>query len=345
MGNTVAKKRASIHDVAKLAGVSIATVSRVVNGRDRVAAGTAQAVKKAIRQLRYRPNMRARALSLRRSDTLGLVLPGFYGDIFGRLMRGVDTQTRHAGLHLVITRAHTTSGKLAEAERLTSDQVVDGVIVMVDQHGDEGLERLESLSAPVVVLDRDVGHLHLDNVLVDNASGGHDAAEHLIAAHGLSDLLFLGGPEKNVDTIERARGFGDALRAAGIDREPQMFFAANYRYDSGYGMARTVLLPQLRKAGRRGIVAANDDLARGVVDALDEEGMRVPEDVALVAFDDTSLARFGRPTLTSVRAPLEEVGIAAVKMILDRLADPKSQPVKSILKGRLIPRASCGCEG
>lgn len=337
-------KDPSIHDVARLAGVSIATVSRVANGRDRVAPQTARDVAKAIAKLGYRPNARARALSRQCSDTLGLVLPGFFGDTFGRMMRGVDAQARRAGLRLIVSRAATTLGKLEETERLVSDRAADGVIVMLDQRDDDGLERLASLRAPVVVLDRNVGRHTLDNVLVDNAAAGFEATDHLIRTHGLTDLLFLGGPDTNIDTMERARGFSEARKAAGLEGEAGLFFAGSYSYDSALKATRDLLVPALGADKRHGVVAANDDLARGVVDALSDVGLSVPGDVAVVAFDDSRVAGLGRPTLSSVRAPLEDVGRAAVKMVVDRLAEPGSQPVKTILKGALVARASCGCE-
>ena len=197
----------SIHDVARMAGVSISTVSRVLNGRDRVSQETRKTVEAAIEQLNFFPNNRARALSRKRTDTIGLIVPGFLGDYFGRLMEGVDEEARLAGFHLMISKANTPQTKVDSIKRILTEGRVDGLILMLDELKGKVLDHLEDIRSPLVILDTDVGHRSLDNVLVDNRTGAHLATRHMLEAHGLRNLLFIGGPEGNTDSLERAAGF------------------------------------------------------------------------------------------------------------------------------------------
>lgn len=332
----------SIHDVAEMAGVSIATVSRVINKRDRVSPGTRQTVDRAINRLKYRPNTRARALSSRRTDNLGLVLPDFMGDYYGRLMEGVDEGARIAGLHLMVTKAKSGEDKRDAVERLLVEGRVDGAILMLDQPDEDLLDQITQVKGPLVVLDLDVGHRHLNNVLIDNRTGARDAADHLIHAHNLRNLIFVGGPENNIDTREREEGFRDALKSAGIAVYKNRFFFTDYDYEAGYKLA-VHICSRLTKDKRWGVIAANDDLARGFMEALIRKGYRVPEDVAVIGYDDSRLADLTRPPLSSVQVPLNEVGRTAVKIIMDNIHNPAFRPTKIILKGTLVLRSSCGC--
>lgn len=331
----------SIHDVAREAGVSIATVSRVMNGRSRVAPETKKRVEQAMGRLRYSPDLRARALSLGRTDTIGLILPDLFGDYFGELMRGVDEGAREAGTHLLVSRAADREDEKKLFAQMLQGRRVDGLILMISQRSDSLLDTLAQVNAPLVILDQDVRHHHIDNILVDNRTGARDATQHLIAVHGARDLVFLGGPKDNIDAQDRASGFRDALTAAHIRGGRDLVHFSDYSYESGYALTRNIA--RMKRKTQWGLVAANDDLARGAIDALTESGLRVPEDVRVVGYDDTRIARLTRPALTTVKVPLREMGREAVSMILDRRDGRRTLPRKSIVKGTLIIRTSCGC--
>ena len=245
------KRKISIYDVAKEAGVSIATVSRVLNGRDRVAPQTRKSIEKAIKQLEFQPNTQARALSRMRSDTIGLVLPGFRGDYFGRLMEGVDEEAHNAGLQIMVSKATGPQAKIDTIKKILNEGRVDGLILMLEELKGEVLDQLHDSETPIVVLDKDVQHRHLDNILLDNRTGARDATQHLIKAHGISNLLFVGGPKENIDTCDRAEGFFDALKEASIESQSNCFYNAEYSYDSGYLLAKKTD-PPLEKIKRLG---------------------------------------------------------------------------------------------
>lgn len=333
----------SIHEVAREAGVSIATVSRVLNQRARVAPETRRRVEQAMDRLNYHPNLRARALSLKRTDTLGLILPDLFGDYFGELMRGVDERTREAGMHLLVSRAANEEDEERLAAQLLGGGRVDGMVLMVSQRSEKLLNALARLDAPLVVIDQDVAHRHIDNLLVDNRTGARDATEHLVHIHGLQKLFFLGHQPGNIDAEERASGFADALAAAGIPALDEQLIPCTYDYECGFD-ALGRLAPALHAAAEKiGIVAANDDLARGAIDALQEHGIHVPSQAAVVGYDDSRIARLARPALTTVRVPLEEIGRQAVEMLLERSSGRRSESTKRIVKGQLVIRQSCGC--
>ncbi|MCB2156603.1 LacI family transcriptional regulator [bacterium] len=340
---TALGKGPSIHDVAREANVSIATVSRVVNGPSRVAEKTRHRVEAAMRRLNYKPNIRARALSRKRSETLGLILPDLFGDYFGELMRGVDDRARQEGLHLMVTRAQGEREEHNAAEQFLQGGRVDGLVLMIPEIADRTLEMLSDLAAPIVILDKDVGHYHLDNILVDNKTGARDMTNHLLKAHARTDLIFLGGPELNIDTRDRADGFRDALRSAGIPPQDDQFVYTDYDYDAGYEVGRDLAKRVKSRDGHWGIVAANDDLAKGVIDAFARAGIEVPNDVAVVGYDDSRMARLTRPSLTTVRVPLREIGALAVEMLIERISGQRTRPFKTIMKAQLVPRESCGC--
>lgn len=333
----------SIYDVADRAGVSISTVSRVLNKVSRVAPKTRKRVEEAIKDLHYRPSNHARGLMLRRSDTIGLIIPDLAGDYYGELMRGIDTRAKEVGMHLMVTRASGEEEEIKAIDQLLGTGRVDGLILAIADNNDEVIQQLADKTEPLVVLDRDVQHFRIDGVRVDNRSGAREATEHLIKVHGIRNFLFLGGPEDNVDTVERAFGFRDALAKNGLPANAGKTEFASYTYDHGYEVGERLAREGLGE--KFGIIAANDDLARGVIDALFRAGIVVPDDgVLVVGYDDSRLARFARPTLTTVHIPLAELGSMAIDMILDRIAGRRSQPIQLSMKANLVVRQSCGCE-
>jgi LacI family transcriptional regulator len=334
----------TIHDVAEVAGVSISTVSRVVNGLERVAPETRRKVESAIRRLNFQPNSRAQALSRKRTDTIGLIVPDFEGQYFAMLMEGAHQEAQANGVHIMVLKANGPEEKIEAVTRLCSQGRTDGVILMLSELYSDVLEGIGPINSPLVVLDQDVHSWRLDNILLDNRLGAFEATRHFIDTHNVDDVFFLGGSENNVDTTARALGFSDALRGTGLEAEQRQFFCRNYSYDEGYRLAGKNILPLIEPQKRYGVVAANDDIAGGVMDFLMDSGIEVPRQAGVIGFDDSPIASQRRLKITTMRIPTKEIGRIAVRTILNRLTGKVNEPAKIVLKAELIVRQSCGCE-
>jgi LacI family transcriptional regulator len=334
----------TIHDVAEVAGVSISTVSRVANDLGRVAPETRRKVELAIRRLNFQPNSRAQALSRKRTDTIGLIVPDFEGQYFAMLMEGAHQEAQANGVHIMVIKANGPEEKIEAVTRLCSQGRTDGVILMLSELYSDVLEGIGPINSPLVVLDQDVHSWRLDNILLDNRLGAFEATRHFIDTHNVDDVFFLGGCENNVDTTDRALGFSDALRGTGLEAEQRQFFCRNYSYDEGYRLAGKNILPLIEPQKRYGVVAANDDIAGGVMDFLMDSGIEVPRQVGVIGFDDSPIASQRRLKITTMRIPTKEIGRLAVRTILNRLTGKVNEPAKIVLKAKLIVRQSCGCE-
>jgi LacI family transcriptional regulator len=333
----------TIHNVAKVAGVSISTVSRVVNGLGRVAPETRRKVKTAIRRLDFHPNSRAQALSRKRTDTISLIVPDFEGQYFSMLMEGAHEEAQANGVHIMVLKAKGLDAQIEAVTCLCSEGRTDGVILMLSELYDEVLEGIGDINGPLVILDKDVNLWRLDNILLDNRLGAFEATRHFIDIHGITKVFFVGGSENNLDTTARARGFADALKSIGLNAEGRQFFGNSYSYDEGYRLAEEKIFPLIDPEEHYGVVAANDDIACGIIDALMDKGIRVPDQVGVTGFDDSDIAIHRRLKITTMRIPTKEIGRVAVRMILNRLSGRVSEPAKVVLKARLIVRDSCGC--
>jgi LacI family transcriptional regulator len=334
----------TIHDVAEVAGVSISTVSRVANDLGRVAPETRRKVELAIRRLNFQPNSRAQALSRKRTDTIGLIVPDFEGQYFAMLMEGAHQEAQANGVHIMVLKANGSEEKIEAVTRLCSQGRTDGVILMLSELYSDVLEGIGPINSPLVVLDQDVHSWRLDNILLDNRLGAFEATRHFIDTHNVDDVFFLGGSENNVDTTDRALGFSDALRGTGLEAEQRQFFCRNYSYDEGYRLAGKNILPLIEPQKRYGVVAANDDIAGGVMDFLMDSGIEVPRQAGVIGFDDSPIASQRRLKITTMRIPTKEIGRIAVRTILNRLTGKVNEPAKIVLKAELIVRQSCGCE-
>ncbi len=334
----------TIHNVAKAAGVSISTVSRVVNRLGRVAPDTRRRVEIAIRDLNFQPNSRAQALSKKRTDTIGLVVPDFQGQYFSMLMEGAHQEAESNGVHLMVLKAKGAKAKIEAIRRLRSGGRTDGLILMLDELRDNVFEAIDHGSGPLVILDQDVHYRRLDNILVDNRMGAFEATRHFIDVHGARSLFYVGGSENNVDSTDRAQGFAEALKVAGMNSRNRQFYG-DYSYDAGYSLVKDKIAHLIEPGEQCGIVAGNDDIACGVIDALVDMGINVPGQVGVIGFDDSYIAIRRRLKLSSMRIPMEEIGRSAVRMIMNRMSDAEMEPAKVILKARLIVRESCGCVG
>ncbi|MGE0480332.1 MAG: LacI family DNA-binding transcriptional regulator [Phycisphaerae bacterium] len=332
---------ASIADVAKLARVSISTVSRVINRRQVVNEKTRQRVESAIVKLGYQPNAFARGLMLKRSEIIGLVLPDLHGEFYSEIIRGANIQAHESGYALVVssTRDDVDDGQsLLHAIRQRA--LLDGVAVMVSELTDRVQEALGELRVPFVVLDDDIAGPPHDSVVIDQKDGALALMRHLVRRGGARRVYFVGGLETNVDTIARRAAWREVLADAGLPADDGDAFHLDYQYETAYRLARE----RVREWARPGhvVFAANDEMAAGIVAAANEAGVGVPRDLAVVGFDDTRIARMTRPALTTVRVPMSEMGAKAVELLCLRIADPKRPAERIALQPTLIVRESCG---
>jgi len=332
--------RPTISDVAALAGVSIATVSRVINGSSQVAGQTAQRVQAAITELKYTPHAAARVLASRKTNTIGLLLPEISGAFFQPLLRGIEAGTQEAGFDLLI---HTTGDtqSTAATRRPLGEHNTDGLLVFTDSLDHKELTRLHSIGFPVVLLHQaPPKSLMIPVVTIENQSGAQKIVEHLIVVHGCRRIVFLQGPEDHEDSVWREKGYRQALKDHGITFNPSLVLRGGFNPDE----SRQVLT-RLLANGKEfdAIFSGDDDSAIGVILALRQADWRVPEDVAVVGFDDSSFARTMDPPLTTVSAPTERVGREAVRQLVRIIHVEKVEP-RLILPTELVIRQSCGCQ-
>jgi LacI family transcriptional regulator len=324
------QRPASIEDVAAAAAVSTATVSRLLNNPEMVAAETAVRIQKAIRDLGYRPNRFAQGLMTKKSRVLGILLPDLHGEFYSALLRGANEQAHRRGYHLLV------SSEAAGAEMPAPFGLIDGLAVMITEPNEQLWQEARQTGVPVVVLDTDPGEPKVDSVLIDNSAGAAEATEHLLESVPPGRCYFVGGPKDNFDTRQRARAFDDVLALRAHRARPDQAGFGEYSFDWGAQWARTAAPP----GWPIGVLAGNDEIAYGVMHALAEQGRACPKDVKIVGFDDTRLASLLRPRLSTVRVPLAEVGAAAVDALIERLEKPDAKGKSVRLMTRLVVRES-----
>lgn len=330
--------RPTIADVAQLAGVSIATVSRVLNGTAPVDTETAERVRSTIADLNYVPHAAARTLASRRTDTIGLLLPEISGAFFQPMLRGVEAGVSEAGFDLLI---HTTQSRPENSpHRPLGEHNTDGLLVFTESLDAKELTRLHSIGFPVVLLHQaPPNSLNIPVVTIENQSGAQKIVEHLIEVHNCHRIVFLQGPEGHEDSTWREKGYRVALKAHGLTFDPSLVARGAFNRDEARATMEQMLLDGVEFDA---VFAGDDDAAVGVYLALRQAGRRVPEDVAVAGFDDQVFASTLTPALTTVRAPTEQVGRDAVHILAHLLKGEQAEP-RLILPTELVIRESCGC--
>lgn len=331
--------RPTISEVARRANVSIATVSRVLNGTAPVAEGTARRVRAAITELNYMPHAAARTLASRRTNTIGLLLPEISGAFFQPLLRGVETAASEAGYDLLI---HTTRHpEMAHAPRRPlAEHNTDGLLVFPDSLDVRELTRLYNNGFPTVLLHQSPPEgLSLPVITIENQRGARQIVEHLVEAHGRRRIVYLQGPEEHEDSKWRERGYREALEAHGLPFDPALIASGGFNRDQARQALEQLLLEGVEFDA---VFAGDDDAAVGVLHVLRQAGIRVPEEVAVVGFDDQIFASTVIPPLTTVCAPTEQVGWEAVHTLV-RMIRGESVLPRLVLPTQPVIRESCGC--
>jgi LacI family transcriptional regulator len=288
-----------------------------------------------VEKLRYVPHGAARSLITRRTHTIGVLLPDLFGEFFSELIRGIDRAARKRGYHLLVSGSHGDRAETREMLRAMRGRV-DGLVVLSADLDPRELETNLPAEFPAVLLNSD-GTRDYDAIRVDNYGGASALVRHLIGL-GHRRIGFVTGPPGNYDATERLRGFRDAMARGG--GQPVAEIRGDFREEAGYRAAARVLRARPRPTA---VVVANDAMAIGLLFALRERNVRVPEDLALVGFDDIPIARFTTPPLTTVRIPITELGSRATARLLQLVEGGKSRSRRTeTLETTLVVRSSCG---
>jgi LacI family transcriptional regulator len=327
---------ATIRDVADAAQVSIATVSRVLNGNTRVSEEVRERVQVAADQLDYWPNHAARSLTRRATDVLGVLLPDLYGEFFSEVIRGIDSSARERGHQVLLSSTRARTEEVLSAARSMRGRV-DGLIIMAPEAlGEETIGAIVRRYPTVLVEPRAIAK-GCHTVTIANREGAFRVVQHLIENVG-GPVAIVGGPARNVDAGARLRGYHDALQASGIEPQATWELTADFTERSGYRAALEILEWPRRP---RAIFCANDSMAVGVLGALRRAGVRVPGEIAVAGFDDIVIARYLDPPLTTARVDARRLGTEAVRLLLEKDRPPlNAYGNRSILETELIVRAS-----
>ena len=327
---------ATIRDVARLAGVAPITVSRVINQLANVSPSTRQRVELAIEELDYIPNALGQSLRNRRTGTLALVLTDIVNPFWTIVARGVEDAANRHGYHIIICNTDESAAKQAEYVNLLLRKQVDGFVLVPASN--QAIHPVLRHHVPVVLIDRYVPDVEVDIVRGDSEGGAHDLVRHLLDL-GHEHITMVTGPRTASTAIDRVTGYERALADAGLEASHRVLWG-EWTQDSGRQLTREALAAE---APPTAIFAANNFIAIGVMRALAEVGLRVPEDISVVAFDDLPAALTIDPFFTAAAQPAYEMGKQATELLLSRLSDSGPADVQDIiLPIEIIVRRSSG---
>ena len=332
-------KNATIKDVAREARVSVASVSRVLNGLGGVTPATQKIVREVAARLHYVPDNAARSLITGRTHTIGAVLPDLYGEFFSELIRGIDLAARARGLHLLVSSSHDGIPAAATAVRAMRGRV-DGMLILSEYVDATFLEENLPDKLPAVLLDSPVKSPRYPVLNIDNRAGAFAMVQHLVEA-GHQRVAFITGPRTNFDAQQREKGYRAAM-AKYAPHAQLTIVEGNFTEESGYRAGQELLASQPYP---QAVFASNDMMAIGCLHAFKEAGLEVPRDIALAGFDDILISRYLTPPLTTVQVRIADLG----RIALDRLAallDPNDHTPVSVetLGCDIVIRDSCGAK-
>jgi LacI family transcriptional regulator len=334
--NFVKPKRATVRDVAEQAAVSVATVSRWLNGSIKLPEVTAERIRRAVLMLRYEPNLHARRLSLGRTDTLALVVPDIADPFFALLAGSVETAAEALGFGIVLCATLNRPTREVDYIGRVYRNHVDGLLFATNHPDDGTLLAAMHGQANVVLLDEDVKGVKAAKVFCDNFGGGQDATAHLIAA-GHRRIGFVGGVQGVMSAVERCGGYAAALTAANIPFDPTLTDFGGYTAEQGRAATRRLLQLQHPPTA---IFASSDQIAIGVLDVLNAAGLSIPNDMSIVAYDDVAPFKFFSPAMTAIRQPVAEMGRRGVERLVGHLTNTSNDTLEERLPVHLIQRGS-----
>ena len=326
----------TIREVAESAGVSYATVSHVINNTRLVSPETRERVLAAMDALNYRPNALARSLRQGKTNTLGLVLPDSANPFFAEISRSIEDEAFKRGYSVFLCNTERDTQRELFYVDVLSNRQVDGIIFVAAGDQADSLDFLLHRKMPVVMIDRNLSNVEVDAVLTDNQLGGYLATRHLLEL-GHTRIACIAGPSSITPSAERIIGYRKAIEEAGLSYDETLILRGDYHAQSGMEITNSILSMNPRPTA---IFALNDLMALGTLRAAAEAGCSVPEDLAVVGYDDLEIARFTNPPLTTIAQPKKAIGVQAVNLLAARMSQKNRPPSRLILPPELIVRRS-----
>lgn len=330
---------ATMRDVAARANVSVATVSHVINGTRFVDPQTVDRVRMAIDALGYRPNSLARGLRRNETSTIGMLLPDNSNPFFGEIARAIEDVGFAEGYNVILCNSDGSGAKeAAYVDTLLSKQI-DGIILISSGNSFAPLHSILNAGVPCVVIDRQLGDLAVDQVLIDNERGGYLAGQHLVQL-GHRRIGYIAGPGQLSLSAHRLTGFRRALSEAGLSLPDEAVVPGDFLYKGGAdGMSELLR----RDLGLTAVFAANDRMAVGAISVLHRAGKDIPREMSIIGYDNIPLASATWPALTTIAQPMTEMGQVGISLLLERVKrrEENLPPRRVMLSVRLIERESC----
>ena len=326
---------ANIYEVAELAGVSLATVSRVINPGAKVSEKTRQKVLSAMEQLGYQPNSIAQSLATRSSNSVGVIVSELHGPFFGAMLSAIERTLKGAGKFVLVAAGHSDEEQEREAVRFLVSRNCDALIVHCERLSDKFLVDHDHEKTPLVVMNRKVRGLADRCFSLNNELGGFLATASLLR-HKHKKIAYISGPLDWVDARQRLAGHKRALAEAGVKFDERLLYEGDY-HETGGQDALTALLA--KKIPFTALVCANDEMAAGAMAAAHELGLDLPRQLSIVGYDDAPISRYVYPKLTTVHYPIADMGRMAARWVLRNVYE-QEQPVQQVFEPALIERDS-----
>jgi len=331
---------ATIYEVSKLAGVSLATVSRVINKNSRVSDKTRLKVQDAMKELGYRPNSIAQSLASNRSNSVGILVSELHGAFFGQMMAGIEAELRAAGKHVIITTGHSEEDKEKDGIEFLISRNCDAIILHVEAVTDTFLIDLCKGKTPVYLMSRLVDGLNENCISLDNELGGYLATQSVIE-QGHSTIAYIGGPQFKADSQDRLAGHKRALAESNIPFSDTLYFEGDFKETGGSdGLEHFIKSKQQFSV----LVCANDEMASGSITYAREQGLSLPEDLSIIGFDNIIFAQHTYPKLTTIDNPVNLMGHMAAKLVLKNIYKQKNLAITHSFDPTLITRDSVICK-
>jgi len=327
---------ATIYEVSKLAGVSLATVSRVMNNSGKVTARTRQKVLSAIEELGYRPNSMAQSLASRTSNSIGVLIPELHGPFFGIMLSSIEEELRKAGKRVVITAGHSDEKKERDCIDFLLGSSCDAIILHVYSVPKRLLVELNKGPVPIVILNGYIPEIADRCISLDNEHGGYVAAKCLLD-RGHTKIAYVSGPHWKLDSFKRLTGHKRAFEESGVEMDERLVYEGDFEEASGRAAMEHLLQSGIPFTG---IVCANDEMAAGAMDTARTLGLSIPDELSVIGFDNVEFTNYLNPKLSSIGCRIDEMGIMAARCVLKYAYGESDLEIKNTFEPHLVLRES-----